>query len=586
LRVSALSLRPLLAVVAVALAACSGGNKTKPDSGVADSGPTTLEFCIPQSSPCDAGTGCCGNLSCQSGTCQETTPAPCVPYGGLCSASAKCCEPTAPTGGWPAGSVPPNLGCLASDAGISYCFIGGQVGDPCSASTWGCTNGLSCTSGKCQVPITGQICPPATGTTCNAGDDCSAYASSLVYYCGGSQNSDPCQNSGLNCVQTAQLGGSCPLASHTFTCMEPSVQNPPYFQIYLEPEELSPTYAQTLCGTGSDCVPAPGDTAAPTCGTWFVDTFLYGTYPDSGPITIPVCMEACTKPDDCGSLALDCVSGQCVPNFCYAQPDLENDDIAGAITQAQPNAPVTDNIDVLFKPCAHGGPNTVCLPQDDEMYYTVTGICYRVGGAGAGGPGASCDPSGARTDLGGLCQSGTLCYKGTCLPWCDTGNQTVAPCAANQQCVVFGGELPWSTADANGTGVCTEDCDPYQPAAQNSCPQVSGQPPYVCKPAGTDSDQFPSPGACVGGSTAPAAVGATCSPYGWLDPCVSGAACAPNKAQNGFVCGQICDPSPSPGVTEPACPTGQTCTPQGPPICQNANNSATNYVCNHIGVCL
>ncbi len=587
MRHHALPLRPFLAVLVAALAACSGSNKKTTDAGV-DSGPTAPVPCSPQNSPC-SGSGsasCCGNLSCQSGTCQETTPPTCAPYGALCSSSLPCCEPTPPPGGWPAGSVAPNLGCLVSDAGISYCFIGGQIGDPCSASTWGCTNGLVCDSGKCALPSTGQQCPRADGGSCEAGDDCTPYANALVFYCGGAENSDPCQNWGLNCLETA-AASSCPLPANSFTCMEPSVQVPPYFQIYLEPEELDPTYAETVCGQGqSACVPYPGDTAAPACGTWFLDTFDYGTYPDGGPILVPVCLETCTKPDDCGSLALDCVSGQCVPNFCYAEPDLEGDDIAGAISQAQPNAPITDNIDVLFKPCAHGGANTVCLPQDDEMWETVTAICYRVGDATAGGVGASCDPSGSRTDLGGLCQSGTLCYKGTCLPWCDTGNQTVAPCAMGQQCVVFGGALPWTTTDANGTGVCTDDCDPYVPAAQNGCPQTSSQPPFVCKPSGTDSDQFPPPGACVGGSTAPVAIGAACSPYGWLDPCVSGAVCAPNKAQNGFVCGQVCDPSPSPGVTEPSCPSSQTCTQQGPPICENDNNSANNYVCNHIGVCL
>jgi hypothetical protein len=475
---------------------------------------------------------------------------------------------------------------MATDAGISYCFIGAQSGDPCSASTWGCANSLVCQSGKCEIPSTGEECDG--GNSCSIGDDCSAYATEI--YCEGVDNGDPCQNFGLDCEETAALGSSCPL-TNSFTCLEPAVYPPPEFPV--ASEDLS-TYS--VCSAQSVCQPSAGDSAQAICGNFFVE----GEDPATlviEPDPVPVCVEACTKPDDCGSLAWDCVTlngtSECVPNYCYAQADVENDNIAAAISQAQPNAPVTDNINVLFQPCAHGGPNTVCLPQNDDTWNTTTGICYRVGGAGTGGVGASCDPAGSRSDLGGICASGSLCFKGTCLPWCDTGNQTVAPCAKSQQCVAVEGQLPSSTANANGTGVCTEDCDPYLPADQNSCAQVSGQPPYYCKPSGTDSDQFPPPGACIGGSTAPDAVGATCNPYGWLDPCVSGAACAVNKAQNGFVCGQICDPSPSPGVTEPACPTGQNCISQGPPICENDNNSAnpdagfsSDYECYHIGVCL
>jgi hypothetical protein len=484
---------------------------------------------------------------------------------------------------------------MATDAGISICFIGAQLGDPCGASQWGCTNGLACVSGSCQLPSTGLQCPSTRDAgNCLAGDDCSAFAA-FVYQCSASGNGpdcpdgddcDPCQNWGLNCEQTAEVGSTCASLAKGFTCMPPAVYPPPEFPLA---EEALSTYSDCTAGQ-SVCQPDPGDTAQPTCGSFFIE----GENADGGlaPYPVPVCVEACTTGDDCGSLAWDCVGGECVPNYCYAQNDVEGDDISSVLTQGQPNA-VTASVSVLFQPCANSGANTVCLPQNDNTWNTTTGICYRVGGPGSGGVGASCDPSGVRSDLGGLCQSGTLCFKGTCLPWCDTGNQTIAACAKNQQCVAVGGQLPSSTANANGTGVCTEDCDPYLPAAQNSCPQTSGQPPSYCKPSGTDSDQFPSPGACVGGSTAPVAIGATCNPYGWLDTCVSGAVCTQNKAQNGFACGQVCDPQPTPGVTEPTCASGTTCTPQGPPICEDDNNSVNpdagftgNYECYHIGVCL
>ncbi|MHB1846778.1 MAG: hypothetical protein ACYCWW_18305, partial [Deltaproteobacteria bacterium] len=176
-----------------------------------------------------------------------------------------------------------------------------------------------------------------------------------------------------------------------------------------------------------------------------------------------------------------------------------------------------------------------------------------------------------------------------CLPWCDIGNQSIAPCAAGQVCVSVGGALVSSTANDNGTGVCTEGCNPYLDASHDSCAQgPSGTPRRLCKAAGSDNDIFPSPGVCVGGSPSPTALGQPCDPFGWVDPCPSGAICAAEPKGNGFVCAQLCDPSPSPGSPpqQSGCPSGLACSGLGPPTCLQPTNAKNGYACYHVGACL
>ncbi|MHB1846777.1 MAG: hypothetical protein ACYCWW_18300, partial [Deltaproteobacteria bacterium] len=370
-----------LALSALNLLGCPGPSKCDPgracaDAGQPDAGPT---FCAPQGSPCASSAACCGNLSCTNGSCAEATPPACAAFGAPCSETQPCCVTPPPDGGWPTGSVPPNPGCFAIDGGLSVCFIGEQIGDPCSASTWGCANELVCTKGSCALPSTGQQCPSSRdGGQCLPGDDCTNAINT--------QNpTDPCSQWGLDC-----LAGTT-----SYLCLEPEVLLPPSFPAA---QELTQTYS--VCAPGlSDCQPSPGDTAPVTCGTFF----------NEGNPQISVCLETCKTGDDCGSLALDCVNGQCVPNYCYAEADQVGTDVAGIISSYQGTTVATDP-KTLFQPCAHGGPNTVCLPQNDNVWNTTTAICYRVGAASAGGVGASCDPSGARSNLGALCQSGTLCY--------------------------------------------------------------------------------------------------------------------------------------------------------------------------------
>ncbi len=556
-----------LALLALALPACPGPKCNPGEKCAADAGPA---FCVQQNGSCATGaSACCGNLTCAQGVCVEAKAPACAAFGAPCGASLPCCAPPAPDGGWPAGSVPPVPGCFVLDGGFGVCFEGQQAGDPCGAGKWGCANGLVCSNGACGLPpATGVACPRADGG-CEVGDDCSSFAANFFSNCSGSQNSDPCTASGLDCEQTAQATGC---SATGFSCQQPSVVAPPEFPLVQAPQAFS------LCGPGSVCSPLPGDTAAPVCGTFF--------YP--GVASLEVCVEACQKGDDCGSLAWDCLGGSCVPNYCYAEPDQVGTDVAAEISALQ-GTPVSKDPKVLFQPCQHGGPNTVCLPQNDNAWNSTTGICYRVGDSSAGGAGAACDPSGARSDLGGLCQSGTLCYKGSCLPWCDTGNKTIAACPSGEICEAVGGALVSSTANDNGTGVCTAACNPYLDAAHNSCPQgQSGTPPMLCKVAGTDNDLFPTPGVCVGGRVKPLALGAPCEPFGWEDPCGSGALCVPAASGKGYLCAQVCDPAPSPGVAPPAagCGSGKSCQGIGPPGCFQPTNADGGFACYHVGACL
>ncbi len=594
-------LRPLaVAIFAVGFAACGGPNQT-PDAGspsgagdaggdagvdagpqrASDAGPDagpTYKLCAPQGGVCNAATACCGNLACSSGTCEPPAPPSCAAFAAPCgTGQPACCQTRAPDGGWPAGSVPPVLGCFTPDAGQSICVMGGQPKDACGVGLWGCAAPLQCISGSCQMVTSAEVCPRADGGACGVGDDCSAFADNFTQgQCPTNLNSDPCANSGLDCEQTANpKNPTC--ADLGFTCQEPMVLPPSEFP------QVQTDSPYSLCTSQSACAPIPGDTATPVCGSFFALDDQSGTVQ-----TFPVCVESCVQGDDCGSRAWDCVGGECVPRFCYAEKDSQGNDIPGILNSEQGDAgAVSDKLAVLFQPCA--SPNTVCLPIYSDSWNTNVGICYRVGGADAGGAGASCDSTGGREDLAGLCRSGTLCFKGTCLPWCDTGNPNVAKCPSGETCVAVGGDLVSNTASDNGTGVCTEGCNPYLPASANGCPQgPDGMPPSLCKPAGTDNDVFPSPGVCVGGWQPAIAVGQSCDPFGWVDPCVSGAVCAPLKTGGGYVCAQVCDPQPSPNFQTPpgGCSAGTSCQPLGPPHCENDNNSQNGYLCTHIGACL
>jgi hypothetical protein len=541
------TVRCAVALGFIALAACTGPQPSAKFPGALDSGSCS---CAVSGESCDGFRGCCASLSCQSGTCQPASAPACAAVGQTCSADVPCCGPAS-------GSV---AGCRALDAGVSVCVVGTQLGDPCGEGLGGCTNGLSCDAGTCAFPTTGQTCPRTTGN-CQVGDDCLAALEATLKT---NNPQDPCFSSGLVCVASPT----------SYACQAPSVEPPPYF-----PEaELSADYS--ICNTNFDnCQPYPGDQATPICGTFFL--------PGAGnqAASVPVCVEQCTTGDDCGSLAWDCVHGQCVLNYCYAHPDSSGDNVAAEITQAQ-GTTVTNDPTVLYQPCGNGGPNTYCLPQNDNNWNSTTGICYRLGTPDAGVAGSACDPSGARSDPAGLCAPGNFCLKGTCFPWCDTGK--LFNCAdSTLTCVSVGGALVTSTANPFGVGVCTDNCDPYVDSTQNSCaPAACGQPTRVCKPTGIDNDVFPSPGICVGGAAEAIPVGLPCDPFQWQDPCVSGAICAPETSGPPYVCAQVCDPSPSPGVTPAPCPGSGACQGMTPPLCANYTNGANGYACHHMGVCL
>jgi hypothetical protein len=541
---------------ALALAACS--TPTQLDAGVFPVDASICN-CASQGDPCGAPWSCCPNLSCVAGACVPNPGTTCAALGEPCNATTVCCVPPAPDGGYPPGAVPPIAGCRTDDAGFSVCYVGAAPGDPCGPpGTWGCTNALVCTGGQCEFAYTGNECPNSDGGPCAQGDGC--YGELAMH------GIDPCQGWGLQCLPTGN--------AEIYACQVPAVLHPPEFPLATE---LGAAYSGCLPSRDL-CEGYPGDSAAAVCGSFFA--------PGSGqPIPDDICVEQCTRGDDCGSLAWDCLNGQCVPNYCYAAPDSVGTDVAAEL-QAGQGTPVSNvPTDVLYKACTNGGPNTVCLPTYDSNWNTTIGICYRVGGPDAGGIGASCNPNGTRSDLEALCQSGTMCLKGTCLQWCDT-SKLGTPCPSTQQCIALNGTLVTSSANPFGVGVCTETCDPYQNAGNNGCPVQGCNLPFkVCKPSGIDNDIFPSPGLCVAGVDAQVAVGQPCNPFVERDPCVSGALCVPAASGSQFVCAQVCDPSPSPGQTPPACPTAQACVGLQPPYCLNSTNRAHGYACHHMGIC-
>jgi hypothetical protein len=538
--------------LAVALGACSGTQQNF-DGGVYPVDASICN-CASQGDPCGTQWTCCPNLVCNNGTCVAPGQV-CAVLGERCSASTPCCVPPPPDGGYPPGSVPPITGCRPNDAGFSTCFIGVQPGDPCGPGQWGCTNALVCNAGgSCQFAQTPDTCPHTDGGPCVVGDNCK-----VALFAG----NDDCAPWGLDC-----LAG----AGTSFVCQVPAVFHPPNFPLA---GGLSANYS--VCSPGrNNCEPYPGDPAPVACGSFYVASV-------GAPVN--VCVESCTTGDDCGSLAWDCINGQCQQNYCYAAKDAAGNDVATELTAIQGTPVSNDPLATLYKPCAHGGPNTVCLPTYDSLWNTTTASCYRVGGPDAGGLGASCKVAGAREQLSQLCAAGTMCLKGTCLQWCDV-SRLGTPCPSTQSCVAVGGALITSSATPFGVGVCTETCDPTQNAANDSCPQIScGQPFKVCKPSGIDNDVFPAPGNCVGGVNQQVPVGQACDPTLERDPCVSGALCVNNGQGSGFLCAQVCNPSPSPGVTAQPCPGGTACVGLGPPYCFNQTNRANGYACHHLGVC-
>jgi hypothetical protein len=540
---------------ALGLGACSGTSRFF-DGGTYPVDASICN-CASQGEPCGTQWSCCPNLACVAGACVPSPAPSCAALGEGCGATLPCCVPPVPDGGYPVGSVPPIAACRGNDAGFGSCHIGAAVGDACGPpGGWGCTNSLVCVNGTCQFPHTGVACPRPDAGGCIPGDAC---YNALV-----GSGADPCQGWGYDCLATNN--------ADRYVCQVPEVVHPPNFPL------AGFASAYSACVPSHDyCEPYPGDSADFGCGQFFTNSA--GT-----PLVTNVCVERCATGDDCGSLAWDCIGGRCIPNYCYAAPDSQNNDIASILASAQGTPVSKDALSTLYKPCANGGPNTTCLPTYDNNWNTTVGLCYRVGAPDAGGIGANCNAAGSRSDVGALCQTGTMCLKGTCLQWCDVSHLGT-PCPSTQSCIALGSPFITSSSNGFGVGVCSESCDPYQNAANNGCPvQPCNMPFKVCKPSGIDNDVFPSPGVCVGGVDVPVAVGQACNPFLPRDSCVSGALCVSSPA-GGYACEQVCDPSPSAGRTPPACPTSQTCTGLKPPYCFNSTNQAHGYACYHMGVC-
>jgi hypothetical protein len=303
----------------------------------------------------------------------------------------------------------------------------------------------------------------------------------------------------------------------------------------------------------------------------------------------PVCMQGCQTSSDCTSLAENCVNGACVPVICWAD-DVATPGAVAYYNSLQKSPVVSADTSVLFEPCADiGGAPSYCLPQFDNTINAASGLCFRVGGATAGGLGAACDGNLYGNDPSSLCAPGFLCDQGTCLQWCDVDDKYVSPCTGNDTCIVNHAlPLVINKTIARGAGVCAQQCDPYNPAGPdgNGCGPITNlaactaQDP-MCKLTGEDTNLSPPPGLCINGVANPIAIGSICDPVSaWADPCVSGAVCTGEIDGGSYICTQLCDVHPNGGAAS-SCVAPATCHPLS---CPNAPNGSG--LCTHRGFCL
>jgi hypothetical protein len=162
-----------------------------------------------------------------------------------------------------------------------------------------CPAPLTCVSSLCGTAQTGASCnstDPDYHTPCQVGDTCVATQAELSAIEQMGPAADPCNAVGLVCLAASGQSGEA------FLCLSPAVE---------PQQDWSPDgvpFDDTACNPNDatcESYYTGADRAAPVCGP-----FILGV-PDR-------CMEACTTGDDCDSTTLDCISGQCKPNYCYS----------------------------------------------------------------------------------------------------------------------------------------------------------------------------------------------------------------------------------------------------------------------------
>src|SRR5579863_3612246 len=130
----------LLSIASAALAGClsteSQFNIPGAESSVDFIPDASICACSQIGDPCGIYQQCCGNLTCQGGSCVATVQPVCAGFGEVCSAALPCCVAPAPDGGW-GQAVPPTPGCMMGTGSTGICTIGVNVGDPCGAGKWG-----------------------------------------------------------------------------------------------------------------------------------------------------------------------------------------------------------------------------------------------------------------------------------------------------------------------------------------------------------------------------------------------------------------------------------------------------------------
>jgi hypothetical protein len=471
--------------------------------------PTHLNIC-----PLPAGGGYCTNFMSDPGNCggcAKTCPAGLACNAGLCSSGAAACAAPLSSCGTSCtsfGDDPANCGhcgntCPGGVCQAALCAVAGagKFGDPCGSNT-SCGGGMMCMDmarfgwpgGFCSTPC-GASRPCGSGQSCvivaadsggfgtcrpQCATDADCGGAGRGYLCSSGTCGPDCRTAPMACNkgQVCDAGGHCvPGAGGTTGCAAPLVTcmtaTQTMFCTDLSKDPANCGVCGKLCPTSTVC-------NAGTCQTSSGGSSFAGMAACTGTNGAPICTNIYNDAMNCGACGVICQGG----TYCQ-----------GGICAAPPTCPAT---------------NMLCGdPATGKRYCTDITI-----------DSANCGVCGV------ICQGGTYCQAGACVP----GNPTTT-------C-----QPPYKTcSDPLGKMICLRvDSDPSNcGGCGNQCPAGSYCQNYTCMAGTTNPD------------------GGTTQPPNCTDPMTKP---CPNATGTGYYCAFIMgDPSNCGGC-------GYTC-PSG--VCQN-----------------
>lgn len=199
-------------LIKVSESACVNAHASHPHDFIdVDAGDCRGAACLPETAPCDPTLPCCGNLTCNGGTCQ-------CPFGqAFCEGEASCVDVT---------SDPANCG---------GCGVVCTAGATCANGT--CVNVATCTDGlkngtEADVDCGGGACPAcATGRSCVTSTDCitsfcdpATETCGVVASCGSGANPPAAASGSISAVSGSSLSNG-----ETFTIAD-GVHPPTVFE--------------------------------------------------------------------------------------------------------------------------------------------------------------------------------------------------------------------------------------------------------------------------------------------------------------------------------------------------------------------